>query len=503
MSSIEIRKYEYQADGAKNYFASPTYVDGISLTSIHVDGFPIYNEEFQNQFDSFEFVASDFDLVFSRLEATLTTNGETLEAFLSHDLDNHCLACKVDISGKIFGGLIDVNSIKFIDNLDSDGYKIQLTIFDWAKEFSSYTQGKPTTANGGTINSYLGSNLFRSVDGTSLPTYFDSNTDSLDWNTRVGYVPVIIRELWFHIISSGKADSCSTWKLFEDLCKAFGLIYKFTVIGEVGNYYWISLNIAFRDTGFSDANEVSLEWITRERGYISDINANVIQCFKFMKEEPLSAGTNPADPNEDHFYGTVFNKDYTATYDGDVPAGYSFEEGIYASGEGISLVKVNDPFPFNVTDRVNTVDMNYYFDSRYTADGDYWYYVMGNSAEYWFYTPQIRLAKYISFPRMFTKTGYTVNNFSFPPTTQNITYIAHTDDIHAVWYDLIESTCGRAYKYLLSTLKMYAQGKISLMSSFNINLFDYDTIGHSVHKIFKLSNLDKQNREVEVYMVSD
>ena len=144
MNGIEIRKYEYQASRAKNYFASPTFIDGITLENITVDGFPIFNEEFANQFDSVEYKASDYDLIFSRLENTLTTTlSDTLETFLSTDLDNHCLACKVTIGSKVIGGLIDVNSIRFIDNLDGNGYKIQVTIFSMAKELSLATQSAP------------------------------------------------------------------------------------------------------------------------------------------------------------------------------------------------------------------------------------------------------------------------------------------------------------------------------------------------------------------------
>lgn len=504
MNSIIIRKYEYQSDKARNYFASPTFIDGIELSQIHIEGFPIFNEEFSNQYDSFQFVASDFDLVFSRTDNTLTTEGDTLEQLLSADLDNHCLACKVDIGGKVFGGLIDVNSIKFIDDHTADGYKIQLTVFDWAKEFSQFAQGKPTRANGGTINSYLGSNLFAAIDGSTLPAYFAVNTDSLNWEARVGYVPVIIRELWFFIINSGGADSCVTWKLFEDLCKAFGLIYKFTVIGEVGNYYWVSLNVAFRDTGFTDANAVTLKWISRERGYISDVNANTIQCFKFMKEEPISAGTYPADPNENHFYGTVFNKDNVTTADGYVYtlAGGTGEEGLYSNGGGLSINKLTNPFPFDVADKVNFVEMNYYFDMRYGGSAAQWvYYVLvdGDARLGWGTTRQ---AKYISFPRLFTKDGYVIGGES-NITTHNPRSVSHPENIHTLWYSLIENTCGVVYKFLLSTFKMYAQGRVSLADGLGVNLFDHDSINHLTHKIFKLSNLDLNNKETDVYMVSD
>jgi len=235
MSSIEIRKYEYQEDRAKNYFASPTYIDGITLSRILIDGFPIFNEEFANQFDSFEYKASDYDLVFSRLEDTLTTTlSDSLETFLSTDLDNHCLVCKVTIGDKTFGGLIDVNSITFIDDLTSDGYRIKITIFSLAKEFSQFAQGRPnspTPAPYHNINGYIlsGRNyFFNGIDDIGMPLYMNIDSSGLDWVTRVGYEPILVKELWAHIVTVGFADNATTWKLFLDLCTSFGLIYKFT-----------------------------------------------------------------------------------------------------------------------------------------------------------------------------------------------------------------------------------------------------------------------------------
>ena len=510
MSSIEIRKYEYQADRAKNYFASPTFIDGISLDKILIDGFPIFNEEFANQFDSFDLKASDYDLIFSRLEDTLTTNGQTLETFLSTELDNHCLACKVTIGDKTFGGLIDVNSITFIDNLDSDGYKIKITIFGWEKEFSLAVQGKPfqpelqpyplniilqTTASG-----YP---LFSMVGEQQLPLYIEINAN-MDWVSHIGYEPYLIGELWAQIINDGYANDVTTWKLFEDLCRAFGLVYKFGIQGDYVDYFWVTLDINFRDTGFS-SDTISVNWLNRERGFISDINANVIQCFKFQKKADLiSTGSVPIQINENTFYGTVFNKDIIATYDGDLPAGYDFEEAIYSNGEGMSLVKLNDPFPFDVTDAVNFVDMNYYFPTNYGYDAGFWrHYVIGNSAEYWYSSPQIRQAKYISFPRMFTKAGYTITPTALGTFPHRITYIAHPENIHYLWNDLIENTCGTCYNYLLQTFKKYVSGSIDLIDSLDVNVFDKIIVNEETYTIYKVSNLNLSERTCDIFAIQD
>ena len=502
MSSIEIRKYEYQADRAKNYFASPTFIDGISLDKILIDGFPIFNEEFANQFDSFDLKASDYDLIFSRLEDTLTTNGQTLETFLSTELDNHCLACKVTIGDKTFGGLIDVNSITFIDNLDSDGYKIKITIFSLAKEYSLATQGKPATLFGD-INLVITQVLGFCVDGFAIdPFYRTFEQSNANFVTRAGYNPVIIRELWDFIRTTDAFNGINAWKLFEDLCASFGLIYKFDITGDYLNYFIVNISIAFRDTGFT-SETIDVNWLNRERGFISDINANVIQCFKFQKKaDIISTGSVPIQINENTFYGTVFNKDIIATYDGDLPAGYDFEEAIYSNGDGMSLVKLNDPFPFSVTDAVNFVEMNYYFPTNY-YDDRWRYYVIGQSATFWYSDPRVRNAKYISFPRMFTKEGYGIQVNNFLSSPHNITNIYHPENIHYLWNDLIENTCGTCYNYLLQTFKKYVSGGISLMDSLDVNVFDKIVVNNETYTIYKVSNLNLSERTCDIFAIQD
>lgn len=504
MSLIEIRKYEYLPNRAKNYFASPAYIDGITLDNILIDGFPIFNEEFANQFDSFEYKASDYDLVFSRLENTLTTTlNQSLEAFLSTNLDNHCLVAKVTIGSKTFGGLIDVNSISFIDDLTSDGYRIKITIFGLAKEYSLATQGKPAVLFGD-INLVITQVLGFCVDGFAIdPFYRTFEQSKANFVTRIGYNPVIISELWSFIQNSSQFNNVVAWKLFEDLCTSFGLIYKFEITGDYSNYFIINISIAFRDTGFS-SDTISVNWLHRERGFISDINANVIQCFKHQKEEPISAGTQPATPNETHFYGTVFNKNDITTADGYVYviSGGTGEESLYSNGDGVTINKLSNPFPFDTVDKVNFIQMNYYFDIRYAGSSGQWiYYILvdGDARLGWLTTRQ---PKYISFPRMFTKAGYVIGGES-NLTTHNPRAISHPENIHTLWATLIENTGGACYPYLLSTFKKFVSGKISLLNDFNVNLFNKITVNEETYTIFKLSNLDFNNKEVDVYAIQD
>ncbi len=513
MSSIEIRKYEYQASRAKNYFASPAYIDGINLTRISIDGFPVFNEEFANEFDSFDFKASDYDLVFSRMENTVTTTlSQSLETFLSTDLDNHCLVCKVTIGSKVFGGLIDVNSIVFIDDLAGDGYKLKLTIFSIAKEFSQAVQGKPFQPRLETtfINNFLRTTstvsqtpLFALIGEERLPEYIFVNVNNLDWYNRLGYEPVLITELWAFMCDNDRTEGVVIWKLFEDLCATFGIIYKFDFTGNFGNYFEITMSLAFRDTGFT-SETIDINWLTRERGFISDINANVIQCFKHQKEEPLSTGTLPAAPNETHFYGTVFNKDEITTADGFVYtlAGGTGEESLYSNGDGVTINKLINPLPFDVVDKVNFVEMNYYFDCRYGGSAAQWvYYVLvdGDARLGWLTT---RFAKYISFPRMFTKAGYVIGGES-NITTHNPRAISHPENIHTLWENLIENTGGACYPYLLQTFKKYAKGTIQMPEDFDINLFNKFSINHETYTIFGLRNLDLNKREAEIFAIQD
>lgn len=509
MSSIEIRKYEYQSTRAKNYFASPTYIDGITLNRITIEGFPIFNEEFANQFDSFEYKASDYDLVFSRLEDTLTTTlSDSLETFLSTDLDNHCLVCKVTIGDKTFGGLIDVNSIVFIDNLDSDGYKIKVTIFSIVKEFALFAQGSPPHPQGNTLtfNEYILGNtsvIWRGLDEETVPIYMRFDSNLMNWVSRVGYEPEIVRELWASLIDNDFANDCSTWKLFEDLCTAFGLIYKFDFANDYGDYFQIVMSVAFRDTGFS-GDTVSVNWVDRQRGFISDLNANVIQCFKFMKRaEIIGTGTVPIRVDEDRFYGTVFDKERIETYDGNLTDPTAQEEGMIKNGDGLTILKENGVFPFSFTDKVNFVEMNYYFPTNYYVNNAWNYWVMAQDINGWYTTPQNRQAKYISFPRMFTKSGYEWLEYNFLNLPHDITIIRHADNIHTLWSDLVHNTGGTCYPFLLQTFKKYVSGKISLMDDFNVNLFDKIVVNGETYTIFKLSNLDFQNREVDLFAIQD
>jgi hypothetical protein len=157
-------------------------------------------------------------LVFSRMENTVTTTlSQSLETFLSTDLDNHCLVCKVTIGSKIFGGLIDVNSIVFIDDLAGDGYKLKLTIFSIAKEFSLAVQGKPDQPSfqvnpfnqyiAATNTSGTGNAFFITVDSEKLPNYTLIDTSNLDWIARAGYEPVLINELWAFVLTTGTNDA--------------------------------------------------------------------------------------------------------------------------------------------------------------------------------------------------------------------------------------------------------------------------------------------------------
>ena len=506
MNNIEIRKYEYQNTRAKNYFASPTYIDGIILDKILIDGFPIFNEEFQNQFDSFEYVSSDYDLVFSRLESTLTTvNSDSLETFLSTDLDNHCLVCKVTIGSKTFGGLIDVNSIVFIDNLDSDGYKIKITVFSMAKELSLATMGNPFTLFGD-INLVITQLLGSGIDGFAIdPFLLTFDQSNLNFVSRVGYNPTLITELYSFLKDNDRLLGATAWKLFEDLCTSFGIIYKINVTGNSGNYFTVTVSLAFRDTGFS-ASTISVDWVDRERGFIRDINANVIQCFKHQKAGTIiGTGTVPIQVNEDLFYGTVFNKDNITTADGYIYAlGGGFgEENLASNGDGFSINKFNNPFPFDVADKVNFVEMNYYFPTNYSASsGRIFYYILSDTSNGFNTDPQVLQVKYISFPRMFTKAGYVIGPQA-GTAGHNARIIYHPDGIHSVWYDLIENSGGVCYPYLLQTFKKYVSGTVALLTDFDINLFDKIVVNQETYTIFKLSNLDFQNKEVDVFAIQD
>ncbi len=47
---IEIKKYKYREGGIKNYLDRPVFYDSMEFLEIMDEGFPIFNEEFANEF---------------------------------------------------------------------------------------------------------------------------------------------------------------------------------------------------------------------------------------------------------------------------------------------------------------------------------------------------------------------------------------------------------------------------------------------------------------------
>lgn len=490
--SIELRKYVFaDLHRTKNYFDSPTLLSTITQTKIK--SFPLYNEEYQDKLDSFDFLTGDFNIVFNLTEAGI-------ESFFTTNLDNHCIACKIDIGGKSFGGLVDIASIDLDYSIGDGMYQVECTVYNWRKEVKAFATGSITPPNNfKQINFWvfesLNNHFFRNQQGRRFAyLYFKP---LMDWETRVGYHPVVVSEIIDMLESNGRLDNVTSWSLFEDLCRGFGLVYRF-IFDQVqgGDYFAPTMEITFRDEGF-DSNNLTLNYANRRHGYLLDTNVNDLQLVKYMARQP-SGGSQAVDNTI--IYGTVFDALRATTTDGYVYSlgGGLGEEQILINDSNITLNKLNDPFPFDLSrDKVNVLEFQNYFDMSYQYSNGYAYYIFTDSVDGFFSSPQVLQIKYLSFPRMFTKQGYTTNIVSFLNITHRINKISHSEGIHELFYNLVENTVAIAYQYLVKGFKKTMNANINLLNNFNVNVYDTTLVNGTQYQLMKISAMEFEKQIIE------
>lgn len=510
---IEIKKYKYRtstnniAGSLRNYFENPTYVDKIIFNEIYDEGFPIFNEEWNDEYDDFELRAGDFDLVFSLLQNVTSSNGKTIENFFSEDINNHCLVAKITLDSKIFGGLIDISSIKFNYTFIENRYDIQFTVFSFTKEFATFTNHKPPRPALliNSINDYFWFG-WRKETNELLPSYFYVDTSRLNWIAKCGYEPVLITPLWQRIFDEGRANECTSWGLFEDLCKAFGIIYKFDFYHHnyFGEYISIVLKLAFRDEGFSDSN-LSVNLMTHEEGFKLYRQSKRWQIFKTMKTASITTGEPEGD---EIFYGTIFDAEKMHTCDGHIGETMNFTEEHFRNQNGVLLaIGFPPPYETKYIEDCNIIEFNYYFNTMFYETNYRRHYLIteysqGKVDHFFANTVNDRLfPKVVSFPRMWTHPVYTIESWQqglFGGYRLSFVGVRNTShDIHNWWYKLEEQRLRKSYEHLINSLKKTLNAKISLINSYNINLFDKTIIGNYEYQLQRLRNLDLNNNEVD------
>lgn len=507
---IEIRKYK-KRDGSNainNYFDRPNLIDSIILTEVHEDGFPIFNEEFENEFETFSLLSSDFDLRFSLLQENFSKKGKTIEQFFQTDISiDHCLVAKIQLDEKVIGGIIDLSRIE-IDYSFPTRYDVKITMFSIENEFNAFCQGKlfQPLATVNYLNNYVfgygGNYFFRGINGEFLPMYILFNTTKLNWEQKIGYHPVLVNELVWRLMNPGNGeasrfDDVTVWDLFQDLCKKHGIIYKFNFEGNdiniSGNQYFrIVMHVSFRDTGFSN-NNITLDFKTHKQGYKKDEQVNKWQFFKMAEER--------GDANVvfgEFFNGTnvipVRGKDWYIAEGG-------YIEVCFKDNENYRIQDEHYPYfnTFNIpVDEVNEVTFSKYFDCRFFT-GSFPFnanqIIFTNDTSH--VLDGVFAQKNYSFPAMWTKVGYQYQDFG---SFQFFITIKHADDVFELQKRLWANIPNQ-YKFLLGAFRRILNVKATLLKSFNINLFDKTIVGDYEYVLQRLRNLDLQNRDVDTEWV--
>lgn len=522
--SIELRKYQYSED-VKNYFAGgtnrPTFVDKITLSQITIDGFPSYSEEFKNQFDNFNFTFGDFTIKFSLLQPETSYNGVTLKEFLGEILNDHCIACKITLPNKVLTGFVDIESIWFNETYNQNRYDVQITCYHPEKEFKDLAEKRPETPavwfRG--INQYLENCHF----WTSVPIQCNVDTSYLDWENKVGFIPSLVRSdvydnIWGWMIANnrlafgGQTNEVTTWELFEDLCKFFGLVYKMDFDGERADNLWgFVFKVGFRSSMFGSSSSTPII-TTNEYGFQKDNSFNKYIYFKYGQKTRVKGAIANREfewNTSDFGYGVIY--DSTGNNYGVgviVPSGAGvIENAIDKRGEalGNQYVLINEDnegigFPI---DQVTEITASKYFNPstdenilfshwRFGQNGHYNYF----SEPYYWFSPMN-----FSFPMMFQKqpvniwldnTNQTVNGrgnwFRTINTTDgnifNNSMKPILDNTAFQYQFLLRDNLKKLYKYELSTLNT------------SYSLFDEATINGDSCRLYSLQDLDIQEQKV-------
>ncbi len=498
---IKIKKYS-----GLNYFDRPELMDTIELDKVLIEGFPVYNEEFENKFDSFNVKVDDFNIVFSLMEDTLSDTGATIKDFFNTG-DIYAVRVKY---GKVIGGTIDKTSVKI--NKTFGVWNVSFKVYGFESSLRAYAQQKPVKIANGSLNSFynvMNFGLFWAL--LENPGYCAVDTTNLDWvNSRVGFEPHLVWEMWNDLIDEGKVTDVTRWDLFKDLLIDNGLVYKFEIDGiNENDYFFVSLVLYFREEGNGDEVEITCngEFV---QGFDVQDKTNEYQFFKkWYYNATYSAGGNL-----DMMFGVLYNGVDTYTLREKLLAtqvvGLEGFENMYEKNDtngnpsGIYRItpSLGDEFELN-KNKVNVVEYSKYFEAVTTIGLDLYRYVITDVY------PDGRHLGYLfafgnathnySYPAMWTREGYSIVDVSIPNFTKF--RIVNNFGTSTTLYQgrLMQNTVEQWAGLVQGSIAKTYDISLSLLGKFDYKIFDWAYIEGNQCILYKLSDLDLARREVQSY----
>lgn len=509
---IELRKYQY--NGVKNYFAGglnrPTFVDKIIMQ--YVQEFPSYSEEFENEFDNMNFVFGDFSLKFHISQTERSTNNKSIAGFLYDDIDNHVIVCKVTTPIKSFSGFVDISKSWWNETKQQNRYDVDISCYSTAKELYNLGQSAPKIPASWhrNFNDYIKQCHF----WTQNPLQLKINTDYLDWNTKVGFEPWLLgsdigNNIFGYFMTEPRLkfpdqiNEVTTWQLFEDLCRFFGIVYKFELTDELAdNIFGFTMFLGFRSTLFG-SNAVTIQGETIEHGFTQTAQANKYVYFRWIKQTALQGQIGAREfiwASDNIGNGVVFNRDTTYACTGnllpisDPPTNAGVNKNELWDGS-YSVLDINGASANIPIADVTVIDASYYFNPT-TQEGDnntHWSYGRVAESEFWSEPYHRFRPKNFSFPAMFAMPNgvVTLNQVETLNATQH-QFFRLVDNNQTIYFNvrLIYEHCANENRFLLNDrlLEMY-RFDLTFQNT-NYKIFDTATIRNKDYALYKIESLN-------------
>jgi hypothetical protein len=535
---IEFRKYQF--NGVPNYFAHddnsrPSFYDKIVLSSVKMEDSPIFSEEFENSLDAFNVTFGDFDLGFSQLQTETSDLGKNLRQFLTENIDNHCIVCKVTW-GKVFGGMVDLSATWFNDTYKDGLYDVKVQVYSFARELKDLGDSavREPAIMYGRFTDYMNECHF----ATQRPLQLKVDTSNLNW--AGGIEPYLVTELlsWFHnevgnrVKKLGQLSEYTRWMMFDDLCKFWGMIYKMEITAERADQLWeVTMYLAFRDTGFGDSVSHTLSVIENQHGL--DINKatnkwvyfKYIQCSNVFYTQPGYFTANDISYNNPNLGLGIFKSidDEYRIYGGIYGTPPYFLAGLISKGSidpynqlieaTAGFYKLRDAYVPNqevdipIKDVVE-IEANYYLNPS-TQEGNnntHWSYGYPSDAYSFTYPRWSFMPKNFSFPAMWTWHNY---HTPFHATQAGTLSGDRHQYFYTIYYDNFSPYSGLSAIWqrvitnwlfvVTGAIKKVMQLKLSLLTGLIYKLFDTTIKNGATYVLYKLTNLDIRNREVDSY----
>lgn len=500
---IKIKKYE-----GENYFSNPTLIDTLELDKVTIEGFPVYNEEFENKFDSFSIKSDDFTIKFSMLQTDLSTLGKNIEDFFKLDPYNKLFAVRVNY-GKTIGGIIDINSLEINKSYAVGEWSVTFKVYGFESELYTLAQQPPVKITNGSLNSFFNvTNYWLFWSLLQKPIYFNVDTSNLNWNTKIGFEPHLVYELWNEIIDAGRTTDTKRWDLFTDLLKAYGLVFKIEVDGfNENNYFFVDMRLYFRNEGNGDEVEIDVE-DTFIQGFQKNPAVNKWIFFEFWQRREfldvpfrlgsLFDGTNHYELTDKPLLGAS-NPVATST----------MYETVDFNGNPIYFVRFsatinNLALPVG---EVEVVEFSNYYDTVFGRESlqltQYNYVIMDNPSPVQnivnFLYGNGGGERWMSFPAMWIKSGYSIDTIDLPTLRPRYKVVNNLNGTSANQDLIMTNTQEQWLELTASTIPMTYTLGLSLLNKFDYKIFDYTFIEGNVCILYKLSNLDLPQRRVQSY----